>query len=102
MVNRVKGFAYVNSAEADNGDTLQIFFPNLRSFLINVMAISYDLRTEQMMHEKCDMQLSFRFTLEPWYNDPLNNKIPAIKNIISSPLVVISIEKNPPITKFLL
>jgi hypothetical protein len=40
-----------------------------------------------MMHEKCDMQLLFRFTLKPWYNDPLNNKIPAIKNMISSPSI---------------
>jgi hypothetical protein len=55
------------------------------------MAISYVLGIEQMMHEKCDMQLSFRFTLEPRYNDPFNNKIPAIKNIISSLSVVKSI-----------
>jgi hypothetical protein len=34
-------------------------------------------------------------TLKPEYNDPFNNKISAIKNIISSPSVVNSIVKIP-------
>jgi hypothetical protein len=34
-------------------------------------------------------------TQEPRYNDPLNNKIPAIKDIISSPSVVNSIIRIP-------
>ena len=35
------------------------------------------------------------YTLKPQYNDPFYNKIPAIKNLISSPFVVNSIAKSP-------
>jgi hypothetical protein len=35
------------------------------------------------------------YTLKPQYNNPFNNKIPAIKNLISSPSVVNSIVKSP-------
>jgi hypothetical protein len=36
-----------------------------------------------------------RGTLKPLYNVPFNNKIPAIKNLISSPSVVNSIVRSP-------
>jgi hypothetical protein len=35
------------------------------------------------------------YTLKPQYNDPFNNKIPAIKNSVSGPSVVNFIVKGP-------
>jgi hypothetical protein len=40
-------------------------------------------------------QKNIEHTLKPQYNDPFYNKIPAKKNLISSPSVVNSIVKSP-------
>jgi hypothetical protein len=53
------------------------------------------------IHLSVWLKLTYR-TLKPQYNDPFYNKIPAIKNLISSPSVVNSIVKAPAITKSLL
>jgi hypothetical protein len=41
----------------------------------------------------------FACTLKPQYNDPFNNKVPAIKNLIVNPFVVNSIVKSPSTNK---
>jgi hypothetical protein len=50
----------------------------------------------------CMLNVLYIYTLKPRYNDPFNNKIPAIKELICSPSVVnsmIPVKKTQGITK---